>query len=235
METEGVPTEASPCHAALDEKRDVYLIMIAVVFATLGSLFFLRSRVVDALFGRAFRKADANHDGAIDLAELHAAVLLLYVSVPVIKVQPPSRKAIEALAFEGNESKTLNQTQFRATMGMFLAQFIYRSIGMLILLPLSGFVGKMAVAPAIRTLYLFIDVPFINVEAMAGFLGPCEMAVIRSALPPLFRVYDSIMTNYADAIVPSVSVVVASLILIPFIYDYADTRAQMSRKKQHAG
>ena len=240
MDTETLPDSlTNKCRSALDSNQDVYVIIFSVLAVVTITALFFRKRIVNyfyiVLLNELFGAADANGDGSVDLGELHAAVLILYVSMPGLKVIPPSRRAIKAAVFEpwtGFSSKgTLDRVQFRWAMGLLVPQFILRTLCQLVLLPLSAFLGPTFVEPAIRFAYSRVDVPWIDIDqTLAGLLGPCEMGILRSAIPKLFWLYDWASTNYHHIVVPALSVLVSSYILLPFFFNRADAAAL----KQHA-
>jgi len=236
MDTETLPDSlTNKCRSALDSNQDVYVIIFSVLAVVTITALFFRKRIVNyfyiGLLNELFDAADANGDGSVDLGELHAAVLMLYVSVPGLKVIPPSRRAIKAWTVGFSSEGTLDRVQFRSAMGLLVPQFILRTLCQLVLLPLSAFLGPTFVEPAIRFAYSRVDVPWIDIDqTLAGVLGPCEMGILRSAIPKLFWLFDWALANYHHIVVPALSVLVSSYILLPFFFNRADAAAL----KQHA-
>ena len=175
------PSGVEHVHTCDIDEADVLFVAACVAAAlAVGFLVYVavRGRVLfERFLDRAFDEVDLDFNHKIDLKEMHAAVLLLYLNLNYyVSVRAPSRKTLTRhfVKLAGSTEGELGREDFKHAMGT-LVQNIFTRIACVLLATLAT---PFVASRVVDLLVAFVDA----VDGGLTDVTPCQEKVIKRAL-----------------------------------------------------
>ena len=209
--------------AFLKTPEDIYAFLAGIVVTMLVAvatyLYFHWEDILDRISDYSFDKADINKNGAIDEAELLAAVTSVYLEVNLIttflaiRVKPPCVAYVHEMLME--HGKPLDKPAFRRAIVILFMQGLKRASAQVAFYALSPIIAGFMIDVA-QFCYVFLDLPFIDVAKVGRWLfDPCTRKLFLDAFPiDEFPISPTMLLA-----------LVLSTVILPYILSYLDDQA----------